>query len=179
MGWEPSMSDFADFQRLRERHHIVGTMSGTLPQIPQQNLFLGLPVQLMQEEAAVLVSRGEAVFIDETSAFRRPSTTEVDEYWQARAIESKRQYALDVEKLQQRSEILKRQNLAQRSKAKSSSDASTPPNTTKEDNILSTPDEAQSEQTNIPANAPSLLQKYKEPPLPSSFNQLPLTCSQY
>ncbi|KAI5289825.1 tRNA-splicing endonuclease subunit [Ascosphaera acerosa] len=40
---------------LRREHHICGVLSGTLPQVPQQNVFLGLPLQLMPEEARLLV----------------------------------------------------------------------------------------------------------------------------
>ena len=45
---------------LRKTHSILGVLVGTLPQIPQQNVFLGLPLQLMAEEARLLVERGLA-----------------------------------------------------------------------------------------------------------------------
>ncbi|SZF05156.1 unnamed protein product [Blumeria hordei] len=50
---------------LRRVHHICGTLMGTLPQIPQQNLFLGLPVELMKEEVRTLVDRGYAHIVDD------------------------------------------------------------------------------------------------------------------
>ncbi|CCU75832.1 tRNA-splicing endonuclease subunit sen34 [Blumeria hordei DH14] len=50
---------------LRRVHHICGTLMGTLPQIPQQNLFLGLPVELMKEEVRTLVDRGHAHIVDD------------------------------------------------------------------------------------------------------------------
>ena len=40
---------------LRRTHNILGVLVGTLPQAPQQNVFLGLPLQLMPEEARFLV----------------------------------------------------------------------------------------------------------------------------
>ena len=43
---------------LRREHHILGVLIGTLPQVPSQNVFLGLPVELMPEEARLLVEKG-------------------------------------------------------------------------------------------------------------------------
>ncbi|KAJ5213680.1 hypothetical protein N7449_000849 [Penicillium cf. viridicatum] len=53
---------------LRREHHICGVLIGTLPQIPQQNVFLGLPLQLMPEEARLLVDKGVACIVDEAKA---------------------------------------------------------------------------------------------------------------
>ncbi|RAL14068.1 tRNA splicing endonuclease subunit SEN34 [Aspergillus homomorphus CBS 101889] len=55
---------------LRREHHICGVLSGTLPQIPQQNVFLGLPLKLMPEEARLLVEKGVACIVDEVNAQR-------------------------------------------------------------------------------------------------------------
>ena len=48
---------------LRRTHHILGVLTGTLPQIPQQNVFLGLPMQLMAEEARLLTEKGLAFIV--------------------------------------------------------------------------------------------------------------------
>ena len=50
---------------LRKTHHILGVLIGTLPQIPQQNLFLGLPLELQPEEARLLVETGLAYTVDD------------------------------------------------------------------------------------------------------------------
>lgn len=50
---------------LRHTHHILGVLTGTLPQIPQQNVFLGLPLQLQPEEVCLLVSKGVGYIIDD------------------------------------------------------------------------------------------------------------------
>jgi len=50
---------------LRREHHICGVLVGTLPQIPQQNVFLGLPLELMPEEARLLVEKNVAYIIDD------------------------------------------------------------------------------------------------------------------
>lgn len=53
---------------LRREHHICGVLIGTLPQIPQQNVFLGLPLELMPEEARLLVDKDVAYIVDEAKA---------------------------------------------------------------------------------------------------------------
>lgn len=40
-------------------HGISGLRVGTLPGVSQQNAFLGLPMTLMKEETAYLVTQGE------------------------------------------------------------------------------------------------------------------------
>lgn len=50
----------ADIQYLRVQHHICGVLSGTLPQVTQQNVFLGLPLVLMPEEVVLLVRNGRS-----------------------------------------------------------------------------------------------------------------------
>ncbi|GAA5842094.1 hypothetical protein JCM3766R1_000003 [Sporobolomyces carnicolor] len=47
--------DLNDIQRLRVQHHICGSLHGTLPQVTQQNVFLGLPLVLAPEEVVLLV----------------------------------------------------------------------------------------------------------------------------
>lgn len=44
---------------------MCGVLMGSLPQVPQQNVFLGLPLLLMPEEARVLVDKGVARIIDD------------------------------------------------------------------------------------------------------------------
>ena len=50
---------------LRKDHNILGVLIGTLPQIPQQNVFLGLPLELQAEEARLLVETGLAYIVDD------------------------------------------------------------------------------------------------------------------
>ena len=50
---------------LRRTHHILGVLIGTLPQIPQQNVFLGLPLELMPEEARLLAEKGLAYIVED------------------------------------------------------------------------------------------------------------------
>jgi tRNA-splicing endonuclease subunit Sen34 len=53
--------DVDAIRRLRVDHHITGITLGTLPQVAQQNVFLGVPLQLLPEEVAVLVQERESV----------------------------------------------------------------------------------------------------------------------
>ncbi|KUJ06899.1 SEN34 subunit of tRNA-splicing endonuclease [Mollisia scopiformis] len=50
---------------LRRTHHICGTLIGSIPQNPQQNIFHGLPMELMPEEAKLLVQKEVAYIVDD------------------------------------------------------------------------------------------------------------------
>lgn len=52
---------------LRRYHNICGVLVGTSPQNPTQNVFLGLPIELFPDEAALLLKAGAALLIDERS----------------------------------------------------------------------------------------------------------------
>src|SRR2546430_8462752 len=53
---------------LRREHRICGVLVGSIPQIPQQNIFLGLPLELMPEEARLLVHQKVAHVVDDVRA---------------------------------------------------------------------------------------------------------------
>ncbi|CDK26735.1 unnamed protein product [Kuraishia capsulata CBS 1993] len=50
--------DIDSVKRVRNDHLIIGTLSGTLSILPQQNILLGLPLQLTSEEALWLTEMG-------------------------------------------------------------------------------------------------------------------------
>jgi tRNA-splicing endonuclease subunit Sen34 len=50
---------------IRRFHHITGVLIGSIPQVPQQNVFLGIPLQLTPEEARLLVEKGAAFIVDD------------------------------------------------------------------------------------------------------------------
>lgn len=64
-----------DVKRLRVDHHICGVLVGTLPQVAQQNIFLGLPLQLLPEEAAVLVAHGQYSCLPQPACYTQPCLT--------------------------------------------------------------------------------------------------------
>ncbi len=49
----------------RRAHNICGLLIGTIPNLSQQNVFLGIPLELMPEEARVLVDNGAAYIADD------------------------------------------------------------------------------------------------------------------
>lgn len=57
--------DIDTVTHLRRAHNICGVLMGTIPQIPQQNVFLGLPVELLPEEARLLVEKEVAYIVDD------------------------------------------------------------------------------------------------------------------
>lgn len=63
--------DISTVTYIRRVYNIVGVLIGTLPSVPQQNVFLGLPLQLMPEEARYLVENGVAYVIDEVDEHRK------------------------------------------------------------------------------------------------------------
>jgi tRNA-splicing endonuclease subunit Sen34 len=107
---------------LRREHNICGVLIGTLPQIPQQNVFLGLPLELMPEEARVLVDRGVACIVDEAKAHDgMKSLLEEDRRQYLRELESQGLHAariLQDRKSQQREQALRKIDEKAKSKAK-------------------------------------------------------------
>ncbi|KAF2753035.1 tRNA-splicing endonuclease subunit sen34 [Pseudovirgaria hyperparasitica] len=55
---------------LRREHNVCGVLIGTIPHVSQQNVFLGVPLELMPEEARVLVEKGVAYLVDDALAHR-------------------------------------------------------------------------------------------------------------
>ncbi|EAQ87966.1 hypothetical protein CHGG_04585 [Chaetomium globosum CBS 148.51] len=57
--------DIDDVVHIRRHYGICAVLTGTMPQNPTQNLFLGLPVELHAEEARLLVDKGAGYIADE------------------------------------------------------------------------------------------------------------------
>lgn len=64
---------------LRQMHNILGVLIGTLPQIPQQNVFLGLPLELQPEEARLLVEQGVAYTVNDRDWHAQDLASKTDE----------------------------------------------------------------------------------------------------
>ncbi|RAH58726.1 tRNA-splicing endonuclease subunit sen34 [Aspergillus piperis CBS 112811] len=108
---------------VRREHHICGVLSGTLPQIPQQNVFLGLPLKLMPEEARLLVEKGVACIVDEVKVQKdgMRALMEEDRKKYLRELESQGQHAMRLQhdrKEQQREKALKKIEEKKAAKAK-------------------------------------------------------------
>ncbi|KAE8372041.1 hypothetical protein BDV26DRAFT_109627 [Aspergillus bertholletiae] len=114
---------------LRREHHICGVLIGTLPQIPQQNVFLGLPLELMPEEARLLVEKGVACIVDEVKVQNQgmKALMEEDRKRYLRELESQGLQAMRLQanrKEQQREKTLKKleEKKAKAAKSKKSSE---------------------------------------------------------
>ncbi|OQO00236.1 hypothetical protein B0A48_14023 [Cryoendolithus antarcticus] len=55
---------------IRAKYNITGVLIGTLPQAPQQNVFSGIPLELMPEEARLLVEKGIAYLVDDVKVHK-------------------------------------------------------------------------------------------------------------
>jgi tRNA-splicing endonuclease subunit Sen34 len=53
---------------IRREHHICGVLVGNIPQATQQTVFSGIPLELMPEEAQLLVENGHAFLVDDVAA---------------------------------------------------------------------------------------------------------------
>jgi tRNA-splicing endonuclease subunit Sen34 len=53
---------------VRREHHVCGVLLGNIPHATQQNLFNGIPLELLPEQARLLVVRGHAYVVDDIVA---------------------------------------------------------------------------------------------------------------
>ena len=60
--------DIVAVSYLRREHNVCGVLIGSIPQSPSQNVFLGLPLDLMPEEAELLISKNIAYIVDDARA---------------------------------------------------------------------------------------------------------------
>ncbi|CBF90007.1 tRNA splicing endonuclease subunit SEN34 [Aspergillus nidulans FGSC A4] len=108
---------------LRREHHICGVLAGTLPQVPQQNIFTGLPLELMPEEARLLAEKGVACIVDEVNFQKQGMNCLVEEdrkkYLEELELQGVESMQLQVRrKERQREEALKKKNEKAAAKAK-------------------------------------------------------------
>lgn len=173
---------------LRREHNLCGVLIGTLPMIPQQNVFLGMPLELMPEEARLLVEKGVACIIDEKKAHNDgvKSLMEEDRKKYLRDLNSQglhvRRLQMD-RKEQQREETLK-QKKGKEAKNKNSVEKQQPAGeASKEDNSVvdffadaQQPDTAAASRQSSVETPLGITPTTSYPPLPepSSDHHLPL-----
>ncbi|KAG8683413.1 tRNA-splicing endonuclease subunit [Ceratobasidium sp. 395] len=73
-----------DIATLRTVHRICGTLTGTLPSISQQNVFLGVPLTLLPEEVVTLVDTGAAYIVDDSQSHGQPTQEQLEAWVEAR-----------------------------------------------------------------------------------------------
>ena len=82
----------SDVSTLRDTYHICGLLTGTLPLIPQQNAFLGLPLQLFREEVTFLMRKRAIILIADEESFDLPAPEDgLVQYMEAYQKDRKRQ----------------------------------------------------------------------------------------
>ncbi|KAI9456276.1 tRNA-intron endonuclease catalytic domain-like protein [Lactarius psammicola] len=65
---------------LRSEHRICGVLTGTLPHLSQQNLFLGLPLVLVPEELVLLVEKQLATIVHDPAAHHPATPTQLESW---------------------------------------------------------------------------------------------------
>ncbi|CAE6415592.1 unnamed protein product [Rhizoctonia solani] len=73
-----------DIETLRVTHRICGMLSGTLPSVSQQNVFLGTPLTLLPEEVAALVNTGIACIVDDARSHGAPTKHQLQRWAESR-----------------------------------------------------------------------------------------------
>jgi len=56
---------------IRAKYNIPGVLIGQLPQAPQQNIFSGIPLELMPEEARLLCEKGVGYVVDDAKSHKQ------------------------------------------------------------------------------------------------------------
>lgn len=110
--------DLQDVVYLRRHHNICAVFVGTMPQNPTQNIFMGLPVELLAEEVSVLVNKGAAYIADDAvehlSRLSAMDETSRKAYLQSLKTQRKRAQATMDEERIARSAEAKAKGLAKR-----------------------------------------------------------------
>ncbi|CAG8554596.1 4473_t:CDS:2 [Ambispora gerdemannii] len=73
---------------------IVGSLVGTLPRFPMQNLYFGLPLTLMPEEVTLLLSKGQIIIslkFDARKTHTVPTNGQLDQFNRLRFEDEQRQ----------------------------------------------------------------------------------------
>lgn len=81
---KPYIWNQEDVAIVRQEHRIVGKLVGCLPRLPRQNIQLGRPLQLLAEEATLLVEKGIARVHNGSVPASLPSPGEVEDFHQKR-----------------------------------------------------------------------------------------------
>jgi len=112
---------------VRREHGICGTTIGTLPLSPAQNLFLGVPVEIMPEEAQLLVEIGVGFVVDDARA-HDPATRATDAARRADYLARTQRQARQIEQLKAQEKQQARKRILDK-QSKIGADASTRPET--------------------------------------------------
>ncbi|PIK38500.1 putative tRNA-splicing endonuclease subunit Sen34 [Apostichopus japonicus] len=105
-----------DVRLLRDTHHIVGALTGSLPRAPRQNNQLGLPLKLMPEEAFALITYGVAKLM--RLNLPHYSQHDITTFQEARKESFEKQKSIYLEQMQAKENIYRNSKQSQLSKKK-------------------------------------------------------------
>ncbi|XP_071854344.1 uncharacterized protein [Apostichopus japonicus] len=105
-----------DVRLLRDTHHIVGALTGSLPRAPRQNNQLGLPLKLMPEEAFALITYGVAKLMRLNLPYH--SQHDITTFQEARKESFEKQKSIYLEQMQAKENIYRNSKQSQLSKKK-------------------------------------------------------------
>lgn len=161
---------------IRREHHICGVLIGNIPQAGQQNIFNGIPLELMPEEARMLVEKGHAYLIDDVAShlqvLKLASKQEKLTYKQGLAQEGK------AAAMAQRQEMASRKAKALDKIARSSPGAGSPSPSVPSTPALNEPSSQRLQPMLVTPTTSSTLMKASPPspalPLPTVSTSYPL-----
>lgn len=100
MGGRYLLFDINVATHLRRNHHIMGVLTGSIPLVPQQNIFMGLPIELLPEEVRFLVLKGVGYIVDDL-AFHKQCFSSFEGADRKIYLQSLRSESLKAQKLAQ------------------------------------------------------------------------------
>lgn len=158
-----------DVASLRRDHCICAVLVGTTPQNPTQNLFSGLPLELLPEEAKLLVDKGVAHVVDEAKS-HLTHLTSMDPTAKHAYLQSLRTRRQNISRvLDEEDAIRKAEGAKMRGKQKSKripARADSPAVVEEVQLPLSPPPEKQDEASLLPAATANHEESLFSPPLP-------------
>lgn len=83
-----------DVLKLRSKHRIIGSLVGSLPRKPKQNVCLSLPLLLSEDETTLLLQKNLASLVDSQTSLSVPSEEEVKIFNELREQSIKEQIEL-------------------------------------------------------------------------------------
>lgn len=170
---------------LRRNHHVCGVMGGTLPQSPSQNIFLGLPMQIMPEEAQFLIEKEVAYILDDPRAHNQAmrsddSARHADYIAQIRRKAAATSKIRAVQRDEKRKKVLSKNMLKQSSQSPADQDSDSSKATTKDPNVPDSESDSflfdsppSRSDTPTPSSKPSVSQPYSA--LPTLQDMTPTT----
>ncbi|KAK8207991.1 tRNA-splicing endonuclease subunit [Zalaria obscura] len=106
----------------RRTHNITGVLIGGLPQAPQQNVFSGIPLELMPEEARLLVEKGVSYIVDDVAAHRKNFLAHGLSAEEKKAfMRSMQRQGVDAAKAQQKKAVEKKKDALKKAEKKGAS----------------------------------------------------------